>query len=159
MKTQRSGLVILALAGLALEPAVAQSVDRGWFVAFERVMVAPVARTNTTQLVDAGTIDTDGFSELVFSMGGEFKQGVPESGIVGAILVPDREPFLYLLRTEGKIVFPLEVTADVTGLRDPIFVSTQQTARIAFPRYRVFLYNETASAASVGFFVYRSRCG
>ena len=152
-------LALLALIGLFLMPAVAQSADRSWFVAFERVAVAPVARSNTTQLVDAGTIDTDGFSELVFSLGGEFKEGIPETGTVGAILIPDREPFLYLLRNEGKIVFPLEARADVTGQRDSIFVSPQQTARVAFPRYRVFLYNETSSGASVGLFVYRTRCG
>ncbi len=150
-------LLARCLVLLALTPALAQSADRSWFVAFERVAVAPVARSNTTQLIDAGTIDTDGFSELVFSLGGEFKEGVPETGTVGAILIPDREPFLYLLRNEGKIVFPLEVRADVANLRDAIFVSPQQTAKIGFPRYRVFLYNETSSGASVGLFVYRTR--
>jgi hypothetical protein len=151
-------LLARCLVLLVLTPALAQSADRSWFVAFERVAVAPVARSNTTQLIDAGTVDTDGFSELVFSLGGEFKEGIPETGTVGAILIPDREPFLYLLRNEGKIVFPLEVRADIASQRDAIFVSPAQTAKIAFPRYRVFLYNETASGASVGLFVYRTRC-
>jgi hypothetical protein len=157
MERDRRALAIFHCAVATGGASVAA--DIGGFVSFERIQVAPgVTRTDTTQLVDAGTVDTDGFSELVFSLGGEFKEGIPESGTVGAILVPDREPFLQLLRTEGKIVFPLEARVNVRGLRDPIFVSEQQTARIAFPRYRVFLYNETRSGASVWLFVYRDRC-
>jgi hypothetical protein len=156
MDRYHRALVILACAVAGAAIVVA---DEGGFVPFERIQVAAgVARTDTTQLVDAGTIDTDGFSELVFSLGGEFKEGVPESGTVGAILVPDREPFLHLLQKEGKVVFPLEARVDIRGLRDPIFVSEQRTARIAFPRYRVFLYNETRSGASVWLFAYRDRC-
>ena len=119
--------------------------------------MAPVARSDTTQLVEAGTIETDGFSELVFSLGGEFKEAVPTSGTVGAILIPDHEVFEHLLLTEGHIVFPLEAQASISGQTGAIFISEQQTARIAFPRYRVYMYNETTSGANVSLFVYRTR--
>ena len=101
---------------------------------------------------------TDGFTELVFSLGGEFKDLVPESGTVGAILLPDSEVFDYLLRTEGQFAFPLEVEADVKRhLKGTIFISDQQTAKVAFPRYRVYLYNQSTSTATVSLFVYRTR--
>jgi hypothetical protein len=128
-----------------------------WFVPFEKIQLAPVARENTTQLVEAGTIQTDGFAELVFSFGGEFKEAVPTSGRVGAILVPDHAVFDYLLRQEGRIVFPLEVVVPITAGTGPIFVSEQIVANVAFPAYRIFLYNETSSGANVSLFVYRRR--
>ncbi|MDH3626746.1 MAG: hypothetical protein OEV00_10420 [Acidobacteriota bacterium] len=131
--------------------------NTNWFVSFERVQVPPVERSDTTQLVDAGTIQTDGFSELVFSLGGEFKEGIPESGKVGVILIPDMPVFTELLRTEGEFIFPLEASVDIRGLSSAIFISDQQTAKVAFPRYRVYVYNETTSGAMVSLFVYRTR--
>ena len=143
--------MVVASASFAVE-------DTQWFVSFERISVAPVMRSNTTQLVEAGRIETDGFSELIFSLGGEFKEGVPTSGTVGAVLIPDIEIFQYLLRTEGQFVFPLEVKVEIQGnLKGAIFISEKQTAKIAFPAYRVYLYNETSSGATVSLFVYRTR--
>ena len=117
-----------------------------WFVSFQRVQVAPVSRSDTTQLYEAGTIDTDGFAELVFSLGGEFKEAIP-----------DVEVFDYLLRNEGHIVFPLEARVEIGGQPGAIFISEQQTAKVAFARYRVYFYNETTSGANVSLFVYRTR--
>jgi hypothetical protein len=146
----------VAAAG-AVAAASGAAAAESWFVPFGRTQVAPVRRSNTTQLVEAGTIDTDGFKELVFSLGGEFKEGVPSSGRVGAVLVPDHETVIYLLQNEGQFVFPLEATFEVKPGQNAIFVSPQQTARIAFPRYRVYLYNETTSGAEVALFAYRTR--
>ncbi len=145
-------LLVLVAASSSL-PAEAGS---GWFVSFERVQVAPVERSNTSQLVEAGTIDTDGFSELVFSLAGEFKEGVPAQGTVGALLIPNQPVFDFLLRNEGRILFPLEAMVRVGG-GGAIFVSKEQTARVAFPSYRVFFYNETTSGATVSLFVYRTK--
>ena len=50
-----------------------------WFVSFERIQVAPVERSNTTQLVDAGTIDTDDFAskrEVYYTSKGSSKRSV-----------------------------------------------------------------------------------
>ena len=128
-----------------------------WFVSFERVQVAPVARSETPSLVEVGTVETDGFSELVFSLGGEFKEGLPSSGTIGAILIPDIDIFQYLLRNEGQFIFPLEVIFEVGRMKGAIFVSPAQTAKVAFPSYRVYMYNETTSGATVSLFVYRTR--
>ena len=158
MSTLRTLRVPIVVAGaVSLLPLALAADETKWFVPFERIAVANVARSDTTQLVEAGVIDTDGFSDLVFSLGGEFKDGPPEGGRVGALLIPDLPPFQYLLRNEGQIVFPLEVIYTAKNPQSPIFVSEQQTARVAFPRYRVFMYNETGSAAVVSLYVYRIR--
>lgn len=149
-------LLVLVGQGL-LGPAPEAAQDRGWFVSFGRQQVAPVARDDTSQLLEIGTIDTDGFSDLVFSLGGEFKEVVPTSGTVGALLIPDIEVFQYLLRNEGQIVFPLEVKVEVGPATGAIFVSEQQRAKVAFPGYRIYMYNETTSGATVQLFIYRTR--
>ena len=154
---RRIRLLVLIAGTLTAAPFPAAAEEGGWFKSFERIQLAPVERNDTTQLVDAGTLETDGFSELVFSLGGEFKEGIPESGRVGVVLIPDKEFFLDLLRTEGEFVFPLEVQVEIRNLSSERFMSKQERAKVAFPRYRVFLYNETASGAVVSLFVYRTR--
>jgi len=157
-RTVRQRIVFAAIAAVAVLGAGGVAVPgEPWFVPFERIVVPPVHRSDTTQLIEAGTIETDGFSELVFSFGGEFKEGVPESGRVGAILIPDHPVFEYLLFNEGRIVFPLEIEVQISPETGRIFVSEQIVANIAFPAYRIFMYNETLSGTSVSLFVYRRR--
>jgi hypothetical protein len=147
-----AGLVCLAAA---TAPALAQ--ERSWFVEFEGFNVPPVQRDDVTQLVEIGTIDTDGFTELALSIGGEFRETVPTEGHIGALLIPDIPSHVFLLEKEGEFVFPLEVKVRIQGQR--LFVSEPHTVRVAFPRYRVYLYNETRSTAAVKLYAYRSRCG
>jgi hypothetical protein len=149
--------VVLAVALVAAGVVLAATPGESWFVPFEKLQVSPVARTDTTRLVEAGTIQTDGYSELVFSFGGEFKEALPTTGRVGAILIPDHPVFEYLLQNEGRIVFPLEVIVPISTKTGAIFVSDQIVANVAFPAYRVYLYNETSSGANVSLFVYRRR--
>ena len=152
------GVASLTLVGLQLSGTATHADDGShWFVSFDSVTLPPTARSDTTQLLEIGSIETDGFSDLVFSLGGEFKEGVPTSGRVGVVLIPDIDLFDNLLRNEGEFVFPLEVIYEVGPLNSAIFISPQQTAKIAFPRYRVYLYNETTSGASVVLYVYRTR--
>ncbi|HEX6850926.1 MAG TPA: hypothetical protein VF139_05925 [Candidatus Polarisedimenticolaceae bacterium] len=152
----RALVTLFALAVLAAPPLAAD--ETGWFVLLPSVPVPPIPKSDTQRLLDGGVIETDGFAQMTFSFGGEFKDGVPTSGRVGAILVPDDPRVLQLLQREGQVVFAVEVTHKVTGGKNPIFVSEQQTQRVAFPRYRVFFYNETGSTAVVSLSVYRSRC-
>jgi hypothetical protein len=146
-------LVLILAPGLTL----AGENDTNWFVSFTRIPLPPVDRNDTSQLIEAGRLETDGFSELVFCLGGEFKEAIPSHGVVGAVLIPDIEVFQYLFRDEGQFVFPLEVKIDVSAMQGAIFISDQQTAKVAFPAYRVFLYNETESGAMASFFAYRTR--
>ena len=131
-----------------------------WFQAFQRVPVPPVSRADVTQLIDGGVVETDGFSTLRLSLGGEFKEGMPTNGVIGALLVPDMEPFTYLLQSEGELLFAIEVSLDLSSFRrgdGAIFVSPTQEAKIAFPAYRVYFFNETGSGAEVGLFAYKTR--
>lgn len=144
--------------GLAAVGPLAVAQDTHWFAAFEGQSVSPgIARNDAQRLVEVGAVDTDGFSELRISIAGEFKESVPRSGTVGAILVPDINPFIYLLEQEGKIVFATEVKVPVGGQPGAIFYSETVPAKVAFPAYRIYLYNDTGSAANVNVYVYRVR--
>jgi hypothetical protein len=153
-RTLVAALLLSAVA--AALPLVAQ--ESAWFVLLPTVPVPPLPRADTQRLLDGGVIETDGFAQMTFSFGGEFKDSVPNGGRVGALLVPDDPKILHLLRNEGQIVFAVEVKFTVGPNQNAIFVSEQQTQRVAFPRYRVFFYNETNSTAMVAFAVYRSKC-
>jgi hypothetical protein len=129
-----------------------------WFAAYEGQSVPPgIARTDTQRLIDVGTVETDGFSELRVSIAGEFKEGIPRGGTVGAILIPDINPFTYLLQQEGKIVFATDVKLPIGAHPGAIFYSETVVAKVAFPAYRIYLYNETNSAATVNVYIYRVR--
>ena len=162
-RARKWSLTLLAFGlGLALAIAlqVTPSIDAAngtgpWFVTFDVQSIPPVKRADIQRWIEYGTVETDGFKELVFSFAGEFKEGNPMGGRVGAVLVPDMAPIDYLLQNEGKIIFPLEVTGQATGTT--YFVSEGQTARVAFPRYKIYVYNETESTANVTLFVYRTR--
>jgi len=91
------------------------------------------------------------------SIAGEFKEAVPRSGTVGVILIPDITPFTYLLQQEGKIVFATEVMVAIGGQPSAIFYSEAVPAKVAFPAYRIYLYNDTTSAAAVNVYIYRVR--
>ena len=132
--------------------------ENHWFVAYEGQSVSPhIARTDTQRLVEVGTVETDGFSELRISIGGEFKEAIPRGGTIGAILIPDINPFTYLLQQEGKIVFATEVNVPIGGQSGAIFYSETVPAKVAFPAYKIYLYNDTTSAANVNIYVYRVR--
>lgn len=154
--TRTLAAVFLLAAVAAALPIAAE--ESAWFVLLPSVPVPPIPKADTQRLLDGGVIETDGFAQLTFSFGGEFKDSVPASGRLGAILVPDDPRILHLLRNEGQIVFAVEVKFSVGPNQNAIFVSEQQTQRVAFPRYRVFFYNETGSTATVVLSVYRSRC-
>lgn len=153
----RFGRRAVLLAGMALAVSGLVLAETPWFVSFDRIAVSPVKRSDTSALFDAGVVETDGFKELVVSLGGEFKPEVPTAGKIGAILIPDSEGSLYLFRSEGKVAFPIEVQYAARPGAGAFFVTEPQVARIAFPRYRVFLYNETPSTAVVSVYVYRTR--
>ena len=152
----RTVKALLIAVMLSASPLAAE--DSAWFVSVPPLAVSPVPRNETHRLLDGGVIQTDGFAQMTFSFGGEFKDAIPSSGRIGALLVPDDPRILHLLRSEGQIVFALEVTFKVVPGQNAIFVSEQQTQRVAFPRYRVFFYNETSSTATVSLSVYRTRC-
>ena len=169
---------IIVIAGLGLDRAISQEV-RDVFVrnfpelqrvegevkvggtirhsAFdrkERIVVAPARRNETSNLVSAGVVETDGFTEVVLSLQGEVRDTIFVDGKVGAVLIPDEEPILDALRSADRFEFPLEVTADVRAGGASFFHSEPVYLRVAFPRYRVYLYNSVNKSVEANLYVY-----
>ncbi len=96
---------------------------------------------------------TSGFTSLVLSLHGQIRGNVTVPGVVGAILIPDEEPILQAL-SEGEILLPLEIQAEVTDDATTYFSASNPYLAIAFPRYRIFLYNSTDQSAAANVCVY-----
>ena len=117
------------------------------------VVVPPVRREDTNHFVDAGTISTDGFAAVVLSLVGEIKGQSVRSGDIGVILLPDDDRVLRAFVERGQLLLPLEVKAVPTAA-SPYFAGESHRFTVAFPRYRVFLYNggdRTVSATVHGY--------
>lgn len=128
------------------EPIPAAVLER-----FEGVTVSSVRPDETTRLVSAGTVDTVGYSTLVVSLAAEIKGTVPAPCTVGAVLIPD-EGFADEALKEGHLLFPLEVEIDVPK-DSPRWVSSQSLVfEVAFPRYRVLLYNTGSRTATASLY-------
>lgn len=136
------------------EVTVEGPVHLATLVAFEEITVAPVEPTETTRLIDAGTLVTDGFPSVVLSLDGVVKGTVQKTGRVGAILVPDVESVQEAFDQRGLMHFALEATAGAISSKTPYFASAQPRHRVAFPSYRVLLYNTTDKAVDVNLYAY-----
>ena len=118
------------------------------------VLVSPVSRTTTSRLVDAGTLRTDGFTTLVLSLAVEIKGTVTESGTVGALLVPNEPLVMEALRNDGAILFPVELAIHVEVGSNGWLTAGPATAELAFPEYRILLYNGSDKSLSANLFAY-----
>ena len=146
-------MALLALLAVAQSGPFAAD---GSLMSFETVTVPPVGRGETNELIDAGILDVEGYREVVLSIGGELKKGSALGGSIGAILIPEKASFEIVRRQERHYPFAMEVAARIEPKAAPIFVGEQAVARVAFPRYRVLLYNSTDRTATVSLFAYRS---
>lgn len=135
-----------------------EPVSMGDMVGFRGILVPPVEKTDVTKLVDAGTIEADGFTYIVLNLAGEVKETpTRQGGSVGALLVPDVPPFDKVLTQLNVVAVPLEIKAPMTAETLPYFWAKQARFDVGFPRYRVLLYNTTGVSATVAVFAYRSR--
>lgn len=121
------------------------------------IQVPPVARTEVSNMIDAGTIDADGFTHLTVNLAAELKGAAAHEGSIVAVLIPDIPPFDLAYKTLGLLPASLEVAAAASPRGGLYCMAKQQTLEVGFPRYRVLLYNTSGSAASVVFSAYRSR--
>jgi hypothetical protein len=119
-----------------------------------KALVAPAERSNTSDLTDAGTIDTAGFTHVTLSLTGTL-QGSPQGGAVGVLLVPDVPEVTTALRN-GVLQLELDVAAPVSTAKAGLFSSDPTTFRLAFPRYRVLLYNAAKKSAEATVYAYLS---
>ncbi|MFQ5526157.1 MAG: hypothetical protein ACE5GX_07830 [Thermoanaerobaculia bacterium] len=124
-------------------------------VSLSEAIVPPVQPAETTALVDLGTLDVFGFSEVVLSLAGEVKSDFFAAGVVGALLVPDQPLASKAFAEARQLLFPLrlEAAADANEI-GPYFSSQSPPIRVGFPRYRVYLFNTTDRAAAVTLYAY-----
>jgi hypothetical protein len=111
-----------------------------------KALVPTAALADANHWTEAGAIDCAGFTFVTLSLGGGLK-GAGQAGSVGVVLLPDVPDVLEALRTYGVPQFPLSVEAAVPPTPSGLFSSESKTFRLAFPRYRVFLYNSTQRTA------------
>jgi len=131
---------------------VAGTIAHARLVRIPHLVVPPVERGQTSDLIDAGKVETAGFTGAVLSLQGELRGTLSRPGAVGAILVPDDEDVVAMF-DKGKIHFPLEVGSAITGKEVTTFTAESRSV-VGFPGYRVFLYNETDRVVDVDLFVY-----
>jgi hypothetical protein len=117
------------------------------------VIVAPSPRGEPALWTEAGTFDTDGFSGVVLSFQGQFRGNPAAPGTVGVVLLPDEEDVMRAFG-EGEVHLSLEALAEGVPDGRAYFSGSRSGLAIAFPRYRVFLYNTTDRSASVNLFAY-----
>src|SRR2546422_2534876 len=110
------------------------------------LVVAPVGPKETTRLVPAGTLTTDGFTSVVLSLNGQTKGRAVRAGSVGALLIPDEETVIRAFEDEGLAASVSEASL--------YFASEPQRFTVGFPRYRVLLYNTTDKTANVSLHAY-----
>lgn len=120
----------------------------------KEILVPPVEPRETGQLIDGGVLSMDGFTSVILSLNGQSKGKVLRSGSVGAILVPDEEPVIRAFEEEGQAQFPLEVAASLHAGSSRSFASASLRLAVAFPRYRLRLYNTSDRTVTVNLFAY-----
>lgn len=122
-------------------------------VRFEDNVVSPVNRSEYTNLREVGQLDSSGFSTAVVSLVGEVKGSAVAGGKVGLLLLPDEEPILQAFRDHGETLLAIELKAEIKTSSVGVF-SAKAVQQIAFPRYRLFFYNEGSNSVEANAYVY-----
>jgi len=123
-------------------------------VAFKEILVPPVEPTETTRLVNAGTLLTDGFANVVLSLHGQVRGSPKRPGDVGVFLVPDEQMIQDAFNELGLVHFALRTGASPVSADTPFFASAQPRYTVGFESYRVLLYNTTDKTVTVNLFAY-----
>jgi hypothetical protein len=121
---------------------------------FEGIVVPPVRPTETTRLVEAGTLDAEGFASVVLSLQGITKGDVKQPGTVGVILIPDQQQVQEAFDELGLMLFSLDAAAGGVSRDTPYFGSAQPRYTVAFPQYKMYLYNTTDKTVTVNIYAY-----
>lgn len=136
------------------EVSIKGAVRLAELTSFENIIVPPVRRGDTTRMIEAGTLFTDGFPNVVLSLHGQVKGSVLRKGSVGAILIPVQEMIQLAFNEQGLMHFALEVAAADVSSDTPFFASTQPRHTVGFNAYRIFLYNTTDKTVTANLFTY-----
>ena len=118
------------------------------------IVVPPVPRHETTRLIDAGTLETEGYPGVVLSLHGEVRGETKRMGSVGVILLPDEDSIQEAFDEQGMFHFTLETEASGITAKTPYFASRQPRYSVAFSTYRVLLYNTTDKTVTANLYAY-----
>jgi hypothetical protein len=136
------------------EVKIKEPVKLARFQSLTEIIVPPVEPHETTRLVDAGTIDADGFPALVLSLHGVVKGSTQRKGHVGAILLPEQSSIQEAFDERGLVHFALRAESSEIDSRTIYFASADPHHVLAFPSYRVLLYNTTDKTVTANVFAY-----
>lgn len=136
------------------EVSLTGTLNRTSLVSLADVLVPPIRREDTTRLVDAGVVATDGFAQGVATLIGEVKGPQGKPGEVGVILLPDEERVLRALAERGQLLLATELKVTGIPAGAAYFAAEPLPFTVAFPRYRVFLYNAGEKTVSVTLHAY-----
>jgi hypothetical protein len=155
-------IAVAALSALGAHPVRAQHGSFGavegskQFVAARGILVAPVAKTDVPNLVDAGVVDTEGFEHLVVNLAIEMKGPVEPGGAVGAVLIPDVFPYDRAFRLLQLLPVAAEISVPIEG--SSAYQSAKQIrVEIGFPRYRILLWNSGRTAVTAAVSAWRAK--
>ena len=113
------------------------------------IVVPPVRRDDTTHYIEAGTVTTDGYSYATVSLLGELKGQPQRPGDIGVILIPEEDGVLRALAEKGQLLLAEEAKVTPSGAGSAYFAAKPVRFAIAYPNYRVYVYNACDKAASV----------
>jgi hypothetical protein len=133
---------------------ISNTIRQSEALALREIIVPPVPASQTTRWVNAGTIQTDGFPNIVLSLHGEIKGEVTEPGDVVALLIPIEQSVTEAFELRGQTHFSMRVSAEDLRGGMAFFASDQPRYTVAFPTYRVWMYNGTDKTVTAHLFAY-----
>ncbi len=117
------------------------------------VVVPPVLRNDTGDLIAGGQLSAAKFTGVMLSLQGSVRGTLGEAGSVGAVLVPREEAIQEAFRREELIQLAPEVTS-VLARKDVEYFSAQVYQDVAFPVYDIYFYNSTDKPVEVNLYGY-----
>lgn len=133
----------------------AVSIDgTGKSMKIEGILLSPSRRTELSELLHAGKVETEGYTSVSLYLQGEIKSTTFLSGTIGVILIPDEEPILRALKEVKQIQFPLEAVCVIKSGDSEYFSCQLNDQKIGFARYRIFLYDTLNKSADVNAYLY-----
>ncbi len=119
------------------------------FEVFEKMLITLTGRREATRLIPGGVLNTRGFSKMDITIMGLVKGKNRQAAEVGAILIPD-VPFAREAFNEEEVLLAgMEISTKVSGAKTFYFSTEPKSFRIAFPRYRIYYFNDGERAVQV----------
>lgn len=136
------------------EVSIRGPIPQGKALVLGEMEVPPVPKTDVNRLIRAGIITTEGFAAMVVSLAGMQRSAPSKAGDVGVILLPAEDLPTRALEEQGQLLFAVENHVLSSPGSPPYFASQPLRATVAFPRYRVLLYNASDRTVVTTVYVY-----